>query len=54
MCGCRKWNVKIGSWPAKARTKHRAGQLPDADVRLVAALFDGDRTTEEAVPAAVA
>ncbi|WP_405763974.1 Helicase associated domain protein [Streptomyces sp. NBC_00080] len=46
--------VKIGAWLAKARTKHRAGQLPDADARLVAALFDRDWTTEDAVPAAVA
>lgn len=46
--------VKIGAWLAKARTKHRAGQLPDADAHLVAALFDGDWTSEDAVPAAVA
>ncbi|MFI1701479.1 Helicase associated domain protein [Streptomyces bobili] len=45
--------VKIGAWLAKARTKHRAGQLPETDVRLVAALFDGDWTGEDAVPAAV-
>ncbi|MFI9262175.1 Helicase associated domain protein [Streptomyces sioyaensis] len=43
--------VKIGAWLAKARTKHRAGQLPEAHLRLVAALFDGDWTAEEAVPA---
>ncbi|MFF7234555.1 Helicase associated domain protein [Streptomyces sioyaensis] len=43
--------VKIGAWLAKARTKHRTGQLPDEHVRLVAALFDGDWTTEDAVPA---
>ncbi|MGJ3558003.1 hypothetical protein ACR6C2_00105 [Streptomyces sp. INA 01156] len=43
--------VKIGAWLAKARTKHRAGQLPDAHVRLVAALFDGDWTDEGAFPA---
>ncbi|MDT0460691.1 helicase associated domain-containing protein [Streptomyces sp. DSM 41527] len=43
--------VKLGVWLAKARTKHRAGQLPDEHVRLVAALFDGDWTTEDAVPA---
>lgn len=43
--------VKIGAWLAKARTKHRAGQLPDEHVRLVAALFDGDWTTEDAAPA---
>ncbi|WP_328436220.1 Helicase associated domain protein [Streptomyces sp. NBC_00444] len=43
--------VKIGAWLAKARTKHRASQLPDEHVRLVAALFDGDWTTEDAAPA---
>ncbi|MFC5959024.1 Helicase associated domain protein [Streptomyces pratens] len=43
--------VKIGAWLAKARTKHRSGQLPDEHVRLVAALFDGDWTAEDAVPA---
>ncbi|MFF3467603.1 Helicase associated domain protein [Streptomyces sp. NPDC002619] len=42
--------VKIGAWLAKARTKHRAGELPDEHARLVAALFDGDWTTEDAVP----
>ncbi|MFJ6730537.1 Helicase associated domain protein [Streptomyces sp. NPDC091281] len=45
--------VKIGAWLAKARTKHRAGHLPDAHVRLVAALFDGDWTAEDAAPAVV-
>ncbi|MEU5241627.1 Helicase associated domain protein [Streptomyces lydicus] len=43
--------VKIGAWLAKARTKHRADQLPEAHLRLVAALFEGDWTAEEAVPA---
>ncbi|MGW0990687.1 Helicase associated domain protein [Streptomyces sp. NPDC002486] len=43
--------VKIGAWLAKARTKHRTGQLPETHVCLVAALFDGDWTTEDAVPA---
>ncbi|GCB53520.1 DEAD/DEAH box helicase [Streptomyces sp. NL15-2K] len=43
--------VKIGAWLAKARTKHRTGQLPGAHARLVAALFDGDWTAEDAVPA---
>ncbi|MFG3016155.1 Helicase associated domain protein [Streptomyces cinerochromogenes] len=43
--------VKIGAWLAKARTKHRSGQLPDDHARLVAALFDGDWTAEDAVPA---
>ncbi|MER7498006.1 Helicase associated domain protein [Streptomyces pharetrae] len=38
--------VRIGAWLAKARTKHRSGQLPDDHARLVAALFDGDWTTE--------
>ncbi|MFD7957273.1 Helicase associated domain protein [Streptomyces ardesiacus] len=46
--------VKIGAWLAKARTKHRSGQLPDDHARLIAALFDGDWTTEDAVPAALA
>ncbi|MFD0441395.1 Helicase associated domain protein [Streptomyces indonesiensis] len=46
--------VRIGAWLAKARTKHRAGQLPDDEARLVAALFDGDWTTENAIPAALA
>ncbi|MEU6807679.1 Helicase associated domain protein [Streptomyces sp. NPDC046831] len=43
--------VKLGAWLAKARTKHRARQLPDHHVRLVAALFEGDWTAEDAVPA---
>ncbi|MGW1002030.1 helicase associated domain-containing protein [Streptomyces sp. NPDC002520] len=43
--------VKIGAWLAKARTRHRSGQLPDHHVRLVAALFEGDWTAEDAVPA---
>ncbi|MFE5143929.1 Helicase associated domain protein [Streptomyces fagopyri] len=46
--------VRLGAWLAKSRTKHRDGQLPEAHVRLVAALFDGDWTTEGAVPAALA
>lgn len=29
--------VKIGAWLAKARNRHRSGQLPDHHVRLVAA-----------------
>ncbi|MGW1045004.1 Helicase associated domain protein [Streptomyces sp. NPDC002547] len=43
--------IKIGAWLAKARTKHRSGQLPDHHVRLVAALFDSDWTEEGATPA---
>ncbi|MFD0228094.1 Helicase associated domain protein [Streptomyces hirsutus] len=43
--------VKIGAWLAKARNRHRAGGLPDEHVSLVAALFDGDWTSEDAVPA---
>ncbi|MER6145215.1 Helicase associated domain protein [Streptomyces sparsogenes] len=43
--------VKIGAWLAKTRTKHRAGQLPGDHARLIAVLFDGDWTTEAAVPA---
>jgi superfamily II DNA or RNA helicase len=46
--------VKIGAWLAKARTKHRTGQLPDDHACLVAALFEGDWTTEAAVPAVLA
>jgi hypothetical protein len=46
--------VRLGAWLAKARTKHRDGQLPEAHARLVATLFDGDWTTGGAVPAAVA
>ncbi|MEU6338911.1 Helicase associated domain protein [Streptomyces cellulosae] len=46
--------VKIGAWLAKTRTKHRTGQLPETHVRLVAALFDGDWTAEDAVPTALA
>ncbi|MDX2935583.1 hypothetical protein [Streptomyces ipomoeae] len=42
--------VRIGAWLAKARAKHRAGQLPGEHVRLVAALFDGDWTAEDAAP----
>ncbi|TCR15916.1 DEAD/DEAH box helicase [Streptomyces sp. BK205] len=45
--------VRIGAWLAKTRTKHRTGQLPEAHAGLVAALFDGDWTTEDAVPAAL-
>ncbi|WP_411139319.1 Helicase associated domain protein [Streptomyces sp. C10] len=43
--------VKIGAWLAKARNRHRSGQLPGNHVRLVAALFEGDWTAEDAVPA---
>jgi superfamily II DNA or RNA helicase len=43
--------VRIGAWLAKARTKHRAGKLPTEHVDLVAALFDGDWTAEDAAPA---
>ncbi|MFJ9855509.1 Helicase associated domain protein [Streptomyces sp. NPDC101150] len=46
--------VKIGAWLAKARTKHRANQLPDEHVRLVAALFDNDWTEDTAAPATLA
>jgi superfamily II DNA or RNA helicase len=46
--------VKIGAWLAKARTKHRTGRLPDDHACLIAALFDGDWTTEAAVPAVLA
>ncbi|MER6625423.1 Helicase associated domain protein [Streptomyces sp. NPDC000931] len=43
--------VRIGAWLAKARTKHRAGQLPAEHIRLVDALFDGDWTDEKTLPA---
>ncbi|MEU7011848.1 Helicase associated domain protein [Streptomyces sp. NPDC046332] len=43
--------VKIGPWFAKARTKHRAGQLDAQHEQLVAALFDGDWTSENPAPA---
>ncbi|WP_432018774.1 hypothetical protein [Streptomyces sp. 1222.5] len=33
--------VRIGAWLVEARIKHRARQLPDHHVRLVAALFEG-------------
>ncbi|MFD5794903.1 Helicase associated domain protein [Streptomyces diastatochromogenes] len=46
--------VKLGAWLAKARHRHRSGQLPEADARLVAALFDGDWMAEDAVPAVLA
>ncbi|MFJ6650469.1 Helicase associated domain protein [Streptomyces sp. NPDC091290] len=46
--------VRIGAWLAKARTRHRAGQLPDGHACLVGALFDGDWTAEDAAPAALA
>ncbi|MER6469623.1 helicase associated domain-containing protein [Streptomyces collinus] len=46
--------VKLGAWLAKARAKHRARQLPEDHVRLVAALFEGDWTTEDALPAVLA
>lgn len=43
--------VKIGPWFAKARTKHRSGQLDTGHERLVAALFDGDWIDEDVAPA---
>jgi hypothetical protein len=46
-------SLRIGAWLAKVRTKHRAGQLSDEHVRLVAALFDGDWADETAASAAV-
>ncbi|MGW0315111.1 hypothetical protein [Streptomyces flavidovirens] len=42
--------VRSGAWLAKARTKHRAGQLPAEQAALVAALFD-DWLGEDAAPA---
>ncbi|MFI1098750.1 Helicase associated domain protein [Streptomyces sp. NPDC020917] len=38
--------VKIGPWLAKARTKHRTGQLPADHATLIASLFDGDWTDD--------
>lgn len=43
--------IEIGAWLAQARIKHRTGRLPDNHRHLVAALFDGDWTAEDAVPA---
>ncbi|GHE72167.1 DEAD/DEAH box helicase [Streptomyces griseoaurantiacus] len=42
--------VKIGAWLAKARTKHRAGELPEQHATLVASLFTGDWTDEGTPP----
>ncbi|MEV0936382.1 Helicase associated domain protein [Streptomyces phaeochromogenes] len=41
-------HVKIGPWLAKARTRHRAGQLPPGQAALLASLFDSDWTGEAA------
>ncbi|WP_089229235.1 DEAD/DEAH box helicase [Actinacidiphila glaucinigra] len=38
--------VKIGPWLAKARTKHRTGQLPVDHATLIASLFEGDWTDD--------
>ncbi|WP_256338423.1 DEAD/DEAH box helicase [Streptomyces sp. KS_5] len=46
-------HVRIGAWLAKARTKHRAGQLAEKDAALVASLFDGDWTDDATPPAAL-
>lgn len=43
-------HVRIGAWLAKTRTKGRAGQLPPGHEALVAALFDGDWTSDSAQP----
>ncbi|WP_329082250.1 helicase associated domain-containing protein [Streptomyces niveus] len=43
-------HVRIGAWLAKIRTKGRAGQLPPDREALVAALFDGDWTSDSAQP----
>lgn len=42
--------VNLGAWLAKAGTKHRTGQLPEAHAHLIATLFDGDWTTEALSP----
>ncbi|GAA2424467.1 hypothetical protein GCM10010421_08710 [Streptomyces glaucus] len=39
-----------GARLAEGRTEHRSRRLPDGHARLIAALFDGDRTTEAAAP----
>ncbi|MFC9930025.1 hypothetical protein [Streptomyces sp. NPDC127190] len=46
--------VKIGAWLAKTGHRHRSGQLPDDHARLLATLFDGDWTFDDAVPAVLA
>ncbi|MEU6033002.1 Helicase associated domain protein [Streptomyces tauricus] len=46
--------VRIGSWLAKARSRQRAGQLPQEHADMVAVLFDRDWTDEAALPAALA
>jgi superfamily II DNA or RNA helicase len=43
--------VRLGLWFAKTRTKQRAGELRADHQGLIAALFDGDWTEEDAVPA---
>ncbi|MFJ9080348.1 Helicase associated domain protein [Streptomyces sp. NPDC102278] len=43
--------IKIGPWFAKARTKHRAGQLNPEHERLLAALFEDEWTDESPSPA---
>ncbi|MET8941830.1 Helicase associated domain protein [Streptomyces rubiginosohelvolus] len=43
--------VKIGPWFAKTRTKMRAGQLDAEHARLIAALFEGEWTSENPAPA---
>lgn len=45
--------VRIGLWFAKYRTKRRAGQLDVEHECLVAALFEGDWTNTDPVPAFV-
>ncbi|WND23631.1 DEAD/DEAH box helicase [Streptomyces violaceus] len=46
--------VRIGAWLAKTRTRHRAGRLPAEQEALVAALFDGDWSDEDAHPVRLA
>ncbi|NWF29515.1 hypothetical protein HW130_25220 [Streptomyces sp. PKU-EA00015] len=50
---CRRRTVEICPWFAKARTKHRAGQLEPEHERLVAALFNVHWTSEDPAPAFV-
>ncbi|WP_049566359.1 DEAD/DEAH box helicase [Streptomyces sp. SBT349] len=46
--------VRIGPWLAKTRTRQRTGELAPEHAGLVASLFEGDWTLEDAAPAALA
>lgn len=45
--------VRVGPWPAKARSAHRRGQFPSEHGALVASLFESDWTAEDSPPAAL-